>query len=151
MIVLGAHVKGTVLTKAPLERVRKALEYLEHNSETKAILSGGQGDGENITEAEAMKRYLAEHGIAEERLILEDRSTSTAENIRFSLKLIESKDMKIGIVTNHYHVFRGVAIARKAGCTRVYGIAAPYRTRKLFWYIPREILAIIKDKLIGNL
>ena len=74
IIVLGAHVNGTKLTLALLERVRRALLYLEENPGTKAVLSGGRGDGERISEAEAMYRYLTEHGISPERLIKEERS-----------------------------------------------------------------------------
>ena len=73
IIVLGAHVAGTRLSKALLERTRRALRYLEENPETRAVLSGGQGQGEQISEAEAMYRYLTEHGIDGSRLILEDR------------------------------------------------------------------------------
>ena len=88
IIVLGAHVEGTRLTLALLERTRRALQYLQENPETKAVLSGGKGTGEAITEAQAMYHYLTEHGIKGERLILEERSTSTAENLKFSLDLI---------------------------------------------------------------
>ena len=90
IIVLGAHVNGTKLTLALLERVRRALLYLEENPGTKAVLSGGRGDGEQISEAEAMYRYLTEHGIAAERLIKEEQSTNTKENLDFSLRLIGS-------------------------------------------------------------
>ncbi len=88
IIVLGAHVEGTRLTKALLERTRRALQYMEENPETKAVLSGGKGDGESITEAQAMCNYLVEHGIGRERLILEEKSTSTTENLKFSLGMI---------------------------------------------------------------
>ena len=151
IIVLGAHVRGTVLTKALFERCRKGLEYLERNPGTKAVLSGGQGTGEDITEAEAMMRYFLSEGIAADRLIPEPRSTNTKENLAFSLALIGDKSCAIGIVTNHYHVFRGVAIGKKQGCTDIHGIYAPYRSWRLLWYIPREILAILKDRIKGNL
>ena len=151
IIVLGAHVAGTRLSKALLERTRRALRYLEENPETRAVLSGGQGQGEQISEAEAMYRYLTEHGIDGSRLILEDRSTNTKENLDFSLEKIGTLDTSIGIVTNHFHVFRGVAIGRKCGCRQIYPIPARYRTWRLLVYIPREILAIIKDKIVGNL
>ena len=94
IIVLGAHVNGTKLTLALLERVRRALLYLEENPGTKAVLSGGRGDGEQISEAEAMYRYLTEHGIAPERLIKEERSTNTKENLDFSLRLIGSTELQ---------------------------------------------------------
>lgn len=75
IIVLGAHVDGTRMTLALLERTRRALLYLEENPGTRAVLSGGMGDGERISEAEAMYRYLTEHGIDGGRLIREERST----------------------------------------------------------------------------
>ena len=151
IIVLGAHVNGTKLTLALLERVRRALLYLEENPGTKAVLSGGRGDGERISEAEAMYRYLTEHGISPERLIKEERSTNTKENLDFSLRLIGSTDYSIGIVTNNFHVFRGTAIGRKCGCKEIYPIPSRYRSWRLLIYIPREILAIIKDKIMGNM
>lgn len=150
IIVLGAHVEGTRLTKALLERTRRALQYLEENPETQAVLSGGKGDGESITEAQAMCNYLVEHGIDRERLILEEKSTSTTENLKFSLGLI-GLDHSVGVVTNNFHVFRGTAIGKKCGCREIYPIPSRYRSWRLLIYIPREILAIIKDKLMGNM
>ena len=101
IIVLGAHVEGTRLTKALLERTRRALQYMEENPETKAVLSGGKGDGESITEAQAMCNYLVEHGIDRERLILEEKSTNTTENLKFSLGMI-GLNHSVGIVTNNF-------------------------------------------------
>ena len=150
IIVLGAHVQCTRLTLALLERTRRALQYLEENPETKAVLSGGQGEGEDISEAQAMCNYLVEHGIDRERLILEGRSTSTTENLKFSLEII-GLDHSVGVVTNNFHVFRGTAIGKKCGCKEIYPIPSRYRSWRLLIYIPREILAIIKDKIMGNL
>lgn len=150
IIVLGAHVQGTRLTLALLERTRRALQYLEENPETKAVLSGGQGEGEDISEAQAMCNYLVEHGIDRERLILEGCSTSTTENLKFSLEII-GLDHSVGVVTNNFHVFRGTAIGKKCGCKEIYPIPSRYRSWRLLIYIPREILAIIKDKIMGNL
>ncbi len=151
IIVLGAHVDGTRLTLALLERTRRALQYLEENPGTRAVLSGGQGTGEAITEARAMYNYLTECGIAPGRLLLEEKSTTTKENLCFSMKVIGTRDVSVGVVTNNFHVFRGTAIGRKCGFREVYPIPSPYRTWRLFFYIPREILAILKDKLLGNL
>lgn len=149
LIVLGAHVDGTRLTLALLERTRRALRYLEEHPSTKAVLSGGKGEGEEITEAMAMYRYLTEHGIEKGRLLLEERSTSTKENLAFSLELIGT-DVSVGVVTNHYHVLRGVLIGRKFGCKRIWPVPSRYRSWRLLIYIPREILALVKDKLVGN-
>ena len=85
-----------------------------------------------------------------ERLILEGRSTSTTEKLKFSLEII-GLDHSVGVVTNNFHVFRGTAIGKKCGCKEIYPIPSRYRSWRLLIYIPREILAIIKDKIMGNL
>ena len=151
LIVLGAHVDGTRLTLALLERTRRALEYLKANSGTKAVLSGGKGKGEKISEARAMYDYLTANGIEGSRLILEDRSVNTKENLSFSLEKIGDLSASVGVVTNNFHVFRGVAIGKKCGCRKIYPVPSRYRSWRLIIYIPREILAVIKDKLVGNL
>lgn len=151
IIVLGAHVDGTRLTLALLERTRRACQYLKENPGTKAILSGGKGSGEDISEAQAMYDYLVAHGIEGSRLIKEEHSTNTKENLSFSLGYIGKTDVSVGVVTNNFHVFRGVAIGKKCGFKEVYGIPSRYRSWRLLVYIPREILAVIKDKLMGNL
>lgn len=150
LIVLGAHVDGTRLTLALLERTRRALLYMEENPSTKAVLSGGKGTGEEISEAQAMYRYLTEHGIERDRLLLEEKSTNTKENLAFSLKVIGTMDVSVGVVTNNFHVLRGVLIGRKCGCRHIYPVPSRYRSWRLLIYIPREILALIKDKLVGN-
>ena len=151
LIVLGAHVDGTRLTLALLERTRRALEYLKANPGTKAVLSGGKGKGEQISEARAMYDYLTANGIEGSRLILEDRSVNTKENLSFSLEKIGDLSASVGVVTNNFHVFRGVAIGKKCGCRKIYPVPSRYRSWRLIIYIPREILAVIKDKLVGNL
>lgn len=97
-----------------------------------------------------MAEDLRNRGLPESRIILEERSSSTAENLKYSLELIGDKSSRIGVVTNNFHVFRGVAIGRKLGCTCIYGVSAPYPSWKLIWYSAREILAIVKDKIRGN-
>ena len=151
LIVLGAHVDGTRLTLALLERTRRALEYLKANPGTKAVLSGGKGKGEKISEARAMYDYLTANGIEGSRLILEDRSVNTKENLSFSLEKIGDLSASVGVVTNNFHVFRGVAIGKKCSCRKIYPVPSRYRSWRLIIYIPREILAVIKDKLVGNL
>ena len=103
--MLGAHVDGTRLSMALLERTRRALQYLENNPDTKAVLSGGQGRGEAVSEAKAMYDYLTGHGISRERLILEERSTNTKENLDFSLEKIGDLNKSVGVVTNNSMYF----------------------------------------------
>lgn len=151
IIVLGCQVKGERPSKALAERLETALSYLEENPDTKAILSGGQGKGENITEAECMRRYLCEAGIDEGRLILEGESTTTLENLTNSQNYLDESTDTVGIVTNNFHVYRSVRIARKAGYVHVCGIAAPSRTVLQPHYLVREFFALTKELIRKNI
>ena len=84
-------------------------------------------------------------------MCIRDRSTNTKENLDFSLEKIGDLNKSVGVVTNNFHVFRGVAIGKKCGCRDICGIPSRYRSWRLLIYIPREILAVIKDKIMGNL
>ena len=112
-IILGAKVSGITPTLSLRYRLDSALEYARKYSHVKLILSGGQGPDETITEAEAMKEYLIENGINEERLLLEDASTSTYENIAYSIKLIPESVEGVTIITSDYHLARAREIVRK--------------------------------------
>jgi len=148
VIVLGAGLKGETPTLVLLERLNYTIEYLNKNPNTKAIVSGGQGFGETITEAEGMKRYLVSRGISEDMIIKEEKSTSTYENMIFSKKLYEKiigkKLEKVMVITNDFHMFRSKLLAKRAGL-EPYGISS--RTP---WYIYpnvflREYLAVFKS------
>lgn len=152
IIILGARVKGEIPSLSLQYRIDAAANYLKKNKETMAISSGGQGSGEDITEAEAIKRGLIAHGIASDRVLLEDKSTDTVENIRFSKKLIP-KHLKTGlIVTNDFHLYRAKSIAKDHGLN-LQGIPAETPTIAIPKSYIREYLAITKyylDKLLGN-
>lgn len=150
MIVLGAQVRGTTVTKALQKRLDTAAIYLIDNPRTKVIVSGGQGSGEDVSEAEAMKLYLMGKGIEEIRITKEDKSTSTNENIRFSKVFIE-ENSSVVIVTNGFHIFRSISIAKKQGITQAQGLAAPSDPVLSLNYYVREVLGVLKDKLKGNL
>lgn len=150
VIVLGAKVNGERPSKALLERVECAAEYLKENPDTKAILSGGQGAGENITEAECMFRYLVKEGIDESRLLKEERSTSTRENLLFSYELLENTKAHVGIITHNYHVYRSLLLARRTGFSKVSAIAAPSRGVMQLHYLIRECAAVLKERVIRN-
>ena len=98
-----------------------------------------------------MYAYLVERGIAPERILMEDQSTDTSENIAFSAALIGGTDKDVGIVTNNFHVFRGVMLARHAGFENACGISA----RSNIYFQPnnlvREFFGIMKDLVCGNL
>ena len=149
LIVLGAQVKGTKVSRALKQRLDRAAEYLEENPQTVAIVSGGQGSGEDITEAEAMAEYLAEAGIAPERIVKEEESVNTVQNIRFSRALMEGEEPSIGIVSNDFHIFRAVHIAKAQGI-RAEGIPAPTELFMRPHYMTREAFALVKDLVRGN-
>lgn len=119
VIVLGCQVLGETPTDMLCDRLDAALELLEENPEALCVVSGGQGNLEDISEAEAMRRYLNAHGIADERIITEDRSTTTDENIRFTAELLSEIGISdnITIVTNEFHQYRADIFARRAGLT----------------------------------
>ncbi len=156
VIVLGAQVKGDAPSRALLRRLETAQEYLQENPRTVAVLSGGQGDGEDITEAECMYRYLTAHGIEKSRLILEDRSTTTQENLLFSARKTDAlygdgKKQKTGILSNNFHIYRALLLAKKCGYTDVYGIPARSDWRLQVHYLVREFFALVKEKITGNI
>nr|WP_144550021.1 YdcF family protein [Bacillus sp. X1(2014)] len=143
LIVLGARVKGTVPSLAFASRINAAAEYLKRNKETIVIASGGKGPGEDISEAESIKRELVDQGISEDRIILEDQSTDTYENINFSKKLIPKGDRLGLVVTNNFHLYRAVSIARDYGLT-VQGLPAETPWIAVPKSYSREYLAITK-------
>ena len=151
LVILGCQVKGERPSKALQERLETAEAYLEKYPDTKAVLSGGQGPGEHISEAECMFRYLTKAEISEERLIKEDLSTTTVENLEFSKKFLDQERNTVGVVTNNFHVYRSMRIAKKSGYLQVCGIAAPSRTVLQLHYLVRECFDLTKEILQKNI
>ena len=151
VVVLGAHVKGEVPSRALELRLKAALKYARENENTILILSGGQGLGEDITEAKCMENYLSAHGISRDRLVLEEKSTSTKENLKFSDELTGCSSRNTGILSNNFHVYRAVKLAEKLGYVHPYGIAAPSDPIMQVHYVVREVAALVKEKLRGNI
>ena len=151
LVVLGAGLtpEGTP-SEALAFRLDAALDYLGENPATVCVVSGGQGLGESRAEADAMHDYLVEHGLPEARVIREDRSTATAENVRNSAELIEDGST-VGVVTNDFHLYRALRIAEKNGLAGAHGLAAPSNPLYLPQSALRECAAIVKDALVGNL
>lgn len=143
MIVLGARVKGTVPSLALQFRIDHAAEYLKENVNTIAIASGGKGPGEDISEAESIKRELVAHGIAESRIILEDQSTDTYENIGYSKKLLPDEATIGLVVTNDFHIFRAKMIANNEGL-QLSGLPAKTPIQAVVKSYVREYLALTK-------
>ncbi len=151
IIVLGAQMKQNGPSAVLKFRLDEAYEYLTANENTVCIVSGGQGDNEPCSEAEGMYRYLVEKGISPERILLEDQSTDTSENIAYSAQLIDKDNTSVGIVTNNFHVFRGVHIARHAGFADACGIAARSNVYFQLNNMVREFFGVVKDVACGNM
>jgi uncharacterized SAM-binding protein YcdF (DUF218 family) len=150
MIVLGAQVKGRKVSKALRARLDRVAEYAQEYPDIKIIVSGGQGKGEDISEAEAMFRYLTEQKkIDAHRIEQEAQSKNTEQNIQYSWKLVKQKKAGILIVSNRFHVYRAISIAKKKGIQHVYGIGADTDSIMCIHYYLREVLAVIKYKLSG--
>ena len=124
--------KGSRPSLSLQRRLDRAGEWLNEHPDASCVLSGGQGPDEPISESTSMKRYLIEHGIPEERIIEEDRSTDTRENMLFSKEKIQdvNPDGKTAFATTNYHVFRSGLCARRAGM-RAVGMGA--KTTWYFW------------------
>lgn len=151
LIVLGAQVKEKGPSAALKFRLDTAYDYLIENEDTVCIVSGGQGPNEPHSEAQGMRDYLIGKGIAKERIIMEDQSTDTSENIAFSARFLDMEKDSVGIVTNNFHVFRGVHLARHYGIKNVCGIAAPSNIYFQLNNMVREFFGIMKDLAYGNL
>lgn len=146
LLILGAGLKGDQVSLTLASRMKVGINYLKKYRETKVIVSGGKGIGEKISEAEAMRRYLLQNGINKERIIKEERSTSTMENFQFSKEIISDNDTKneIMIITSEFHIFRAKMLARRVGLTPY---ALPSKTP--YYLLPnvylREYFAVIKS------
>lgn len=150
IVVLGAQVRGAHPSRALRKRIEKAGQYLKDHPSTVAILSGGQGPGEEMTEAVCIQRELLKMGIEKERMILEETSTSTWENLDFCAKLAPVKEKKTGLVTQNFHVYRSLKLAKHQGYEKVYGIPAPSQWSYQPHFMVREAFALVKEKLVGN-
>ena len=147
VIVLGCGLRGERVSVGLAKRLNKAYEYHEKNPEAMIIVSGGQGPQEDISEALAMKRYLAEKGVPEDKIIMEDKSTSTITNFRNSRAIMEENGMGLSsvvFVTNAYHVYRASSYAEDEGFIDIAHLGTD-----IIWYtIPmnymREMMAVVK-------
>ncbi|WP_455538865.1 YdcF family protein [Terrisporobacter sp.] len=117
MIILGAKVNKDGVSKTLKLRLDKAIEYYNIKKNINIIVSGGQGCDEISTEALAMKNYLIKNGVPKNKIIMENKATTTLENIVFSKRIIENRNLKgkVLIVTSDYHLFRGQFISSILG------------------------------------
>lgn len=151
VIVLGCQVTGNSPSIMLNERINACYEYLTAAPDSTVILSGGQGSDERISEAECMYRALTKRGISGDRLIKEDKSTSTRENLLFSKKIIQDENLSehILIITSGFHCYRATYFASKLG------LQPDTYSAKTHWYLlptfyMREICAIIAQCMFSQ-
>ena len=154
IVVLGAKVNGTEPSLSLSDRIREAESYLKAHPGTVAVLSGGQGADEGISEAQCMYEQLTQRGIDPNRLWLEDKATSTWENLQYSLDLIEGKTgvrpQTLGIISSEYHLFRAGMFARECGVEAI-GIPAPTAWASLrLNYFLREVAGVWHYLILGG-
>ncbi len=145
VIVLGCKVNGDQPSRMLRRRLDTAAVYLKENEAASCIVSGGQGHNEDYSEAYVMKQYLINAGIKEERIHLEDKSTNTLENLKFSKAVAENRGLAdtFVIISDGFHQCRARTIAMKLGLDS-YAVSA----NTDFWVVPcyavREVLSFIK-------
>lgn len=153
VIVLGAGIVGTEPSQSLRYRLNTALEYLNEKPNAMCIVSGGQAGDEEISEAECMCLWLVNEGISPDRIIKEEASENTRENIENSIAIIENitdvKPETVTIVTEGFHMLRASLIAKNMG---VQPVSVPARTElpilSVNHYI-REAFALWKYLVLG--
>lgn len=151
VIVLGAQMKKSGPSKALQYRLDAAITYADENPDAKIIVSGGQGPDEHISEAQGMYDYLVKQGVDPGRIIKEDRSENTFQNLTFSAEYLDKEKDSVAVVSNNFHIFRAMGIAKKAGYENVCGIAARGEPFLQFNNMMREFFGVVKDFFFGNM
>lgn len=154
VVVLGAKVRDDGPSVSLWDRIYAAADYLQAHPDTVAIVSGGRGEDEPITEAQAMHDELVKLGIDESRILIEDKASSTDENMRFSLELIEektgSRPEKLGILSSEYHLYRASLMAKKLGIGFVGVPAKTSRLSQLINHAMREVAGVWHFYIFGR-
>ncbi len=150
VIVLGCQINGDQPSVMLKRRLDAALVYLNEHPNSTVIVSGGQGDNEDYSEAYVMAQYLQNNGIDVARILLEDKSTNTKENLAFSAQIIEQQglDTRVVVATDAFHQLRARWMGQNEGLT-VYAVSsnAPLALQPLYYL--REFLALFKALLLG--
>lgn len=154
VIVLGAGVRGTEPSEILQDRIDQAYVYLTKNPEVICIVTGGKGSDENLSEAQCMYDHLTAMGIDGSRIWMEDQATSTIENFRFSLAVIQEKTGtvpdRVTVLSNEFHLYRASVMAEDCGLEADF-VAAPTANPLIrISYTVREIFALWKYLLVGG-
>ena len=154
MVVLGAKVRESGPSVSLWDRIYGAADYMNAHPDVIAVVSGGQGADEPMTEGKAMFYELVELGIDPDRIWIEEDSTSTRENITFALDIIEektgSRPHTLGVVSSEYHLFRASLFAQDCGVDFVGIPARTSRVSQLVNHLMREVAGVWQYLILGG-
>nr|WP_024614284.1 YdcF family protein [Clostridium sp. Ade.TY] len=156
VVILGAGLRGDSITATLRDRLNATIDYVnKSNFDGKIVVSGGQGPGESITEAEAMKKYLISNGIKND-IIMEDKATNTFENFKFSKEKIKNitgnsiDNYKVKVITTDFHVLRSSILAKRNN----YDNVTFYSSNTKWYLVPtlyaREFFAFFKSLIFDR-
>ncbi len=149
-VILGAQIKPHGPSDMLKRRLDRAVVYLTENPDTQAIVSGCQGSNEPTSEARGMYDYLVGAGIAPERILLEEDSRNTWENLEFSGRLLNPGEDRVVLVSNNFHMYRALRLAGGAGYRQVEGLSASSYPLMLPNNMLREFMGVVKDFFAGH-
>ncbi len=151
LVVLGCGLHGTEPSEMLRLRLDKAVEYNEMNPDCKIIVTGGQGNGEDIPEAEAMAIYLADKGVDESKIIKEPSSTSTTENFMFSNEIVNGElgTSEAVFITNDFHIYRANSLAKIQGLNLNH-LSAKTPLHSVIPSYLREVLALVQMLVLNK-
>lgn len=154
MVVLGAKVRRDGPSVSLQDRINAAYDYMTEHPDVIAVVSGGQGPDEHITEAQCMFNELTAMGISPQRIWMEPNATTTWENIHFSLDLIEEKTghrpEKLGVISSEYHLFRASLFTRACNVSFVGIPAHTSQITQLINHFMREVAGVWHYILLGG-
>lgn len=151
LILFGAGLNRNTPSLTLVGRIDATINYSKNNPYTKIIVSGGKGSNEKLSEAEVMSKALQNNGVDINRIVIEDKSKNTYEDLKYSGEMIENVEKKIVMASSEFHLFRIQCIAKKLGYKNMGTLAGRTPPILLPNYYVREYFAIIKELTMGNI
>ncbi len=147
VVILGCQLEGEQPGVCLESRIDTAVDFLKEHPDALAVCSGGQGNDEVISEAEAIANALSKKGIAKKRILLEDNSRSTYENLSNTKTMLDKREegaeYRIAVVTNEFHLYRSRNLAKTIGFQNPIALAAKTPTTMFYPNLLREIGAVV--------
>ncbi len=150
-LILGAQLNGSSISRLLRYRLESGVQYAKEYPDAYLIVSGGKGKNEHVSEASAMKQYLIKHGIDKNRILVEDASRNTRENLSYSKKVMDQYHISnVSIITNDFHMFRASYLANSQGIKN-YRYPARSDFDLSFNFYIREFFGFIKDFMMNHI